>query len=1302
MKSSSTRTHYAKQSDTPSKLPSTRRSSKRDELVTLQYGKNCASNFAEFERGLEVIAGIEYGTLFTFARTGSYPVFINPRLETMELKRDREVLEAMNSIPDPIAQAARIAEIQAEYVMPQAEWDAYNESFREEWKATIKQNTSDKAKMTQDKAKLFWLMRGNMSIESTDKVREHMLDDWDQLKITQCPLTLYNAIKVTHTAFTTGANRNDASEAKRSYHEAKQGQFESLADYKDRMETMIRAMTSLGLAAPVDPAADMITGVNSTYMPAKCKIDDNHRMGGNYPATMFEAYKMLSELTPSSKGFENQNKAVFTTVSRAAPKKQFGANFAKPATEHEKEVKPSYVGKYGGKHGSKKDNTTHPRRQNSSSEKPKTVSTPVTRTYLTKEESEEVFNFTTLIYKSTNVEPGALKGVVLIDNQAQSSIFGNSDLLDHLTSKDSPSHYKGIGGRGEPQVTALQHGTFLDVIDVDYSPEADANILSWSHLRRQGFKTIYDEELDEFKLYVGNSFITFEPFRGLYAYRPETNTVLLTRKAEMELEMAAEVERRLAYPAKSGLENLMRSGAILNLPVGTEALNNLPVSIPHMQGKSPARIVGYPPAVYLESLQDKPRSTVLHCDLMFVKPNEVNLIFLVSVSDFGLTVTREIKNKGLGQLVRALCDTFKIFRSYSWKIRSVVSDGEGGIAAAMAVIEGPPHDPIGSGTHDGKVEERIRRIKDNLRSIAMSLPYKFGDALTTWAVLYSTYVLNLMPARVGCGMCPREILTGRKPEFKKVLPIAFGDFCQVQEKRTLKGVWTQRTVSALAILPSGNGPVRFVSLATGKIIFRSQFKIMKMIPYEYVILIQALQKRENFATELSLEDEESDEVEEPSYYITPPAIETPIEIVEERAPREDDPEIQAGTEIAEDARLVAKTLSNSGDPTVQEHPYSYIFMTTKESIDSFGFEATHVSVRKELQHMIDKGVFEVVNLSEHSKIDKQMIVPSKLFVKEKYGGVKLNEGPTLNFLGMNFDFGSDKKVRISIDIKDIVKGIDKTHTSPAGLNLFNARDDLPPIDGFEREKFHSTVAKLLYIAKRTRGDILLPVNYLCSRVLCPNQDDLVKLERILRYLNATKDMVLELTMLTNEDESVDLNFYVDASYATHSDMKSHSGVSASIGSGSLYVASTKQKCMSKSSTEAELIAVTDYIGEALQLKGVLEDITGRKINLVIHQDNQATMQIIKNGHTSGKSKHVKVRIEWIKERVDLGDFSFKYCSTKVMPPDGHTKPKQSEDFVLFRNGLGIKNFEMFKERVERNRNVNIDRASIETKHGFGG
>ena len=110
----------------------------------------------------------------------------------------------------------------------------------------------------------------------------------------------------------------------------------------------------------------------------------------------------------------------------------------------------------------------------------------------------------------------------------------------------------------------------------------------------------------------------------------------------------------------------------------------------------------------------------------------------------------------------------------------------------------------------------------------------------------------------------------------------------------------------------------------------------------------------------------------------------------------------------------------------------------------------------------------------------------------------------------------------------------------AGLNLFNSRDDLPSIDGAEREKAHSTVAKLLYVAKRTRGDIVLPVNYLCSRVLAPNADDFTKLERLLRYLKSTIDMDLELTMIANEDKAIDLN-------ANHIDMKSHSGVTASIG-----------------------------------------------------------------------------------------------------------------------------------------------------------
>ncbi len=51
--------------------------------------------------------------------------------------------------------------------------------------------------------------------------------------------------------------------------------------------------------------------------------------------------------------------------------------------------------------------------------------------------------------------------------------------------------------------------------------------------------------------------------------------------------------------------------------------------------------------------------------------------------------------------------------------------------------------------------------------------------------------------------------------------------------------------------------------------------------------------------------------------------------------------------------------------------------------------------------------------------------------------------------------------------------------------------------------------------------------------------------------------------------------YVDASYRVHADMKSHTGCVITLGKGPIFVRSAKQKLVSKSSTEAELIALSD-------------------------------------------------------------------------------------------------------------------------------
>ena len=76
----------------------------------------------------------------------------------------------------------------------------------------------------------------------------------------------------------------------------------------------------------------------------------------------------------------------------------------------------------------------------------------------------------------------------------------------------------------------------------------------------------------------------------------------------------------------------------------------------------------------------------------------------------------------------------------------------------------------------------------------------------------------------------------------------------------------------------------------------------------------------------------------------------------------------------------------------------------------------------------------------------------------------------------------------------------------------------------------------------------------------------------------TKDLKLHLTA---EKGVPVIKWWVDASYAVHHDMKSHSGAVLSLGGGCIYSKSAKQKINSKSSTEAELIAATDVSRQIL-------------------------------------------------------------------------------------------------------------------------
>ena len=164
--------------------------------------------------------------------------------------------------------------------------------------------------------------------------------------------------------------------------------------------------------------------------------------------------------------------------------------------------------------------------------------------------------------------------------------------------------------------------------------------------------------------------------------------------------------------------------------------------------------------------------------------------------------------------------------------------------------------------------------------------------------------------------------------------------------------------------------------------------------------------------------------------------------------------------------------------------------------------------------------------------------------------------------------------------------------------------------------YHHLVAKLLYLGKRTCPDILLAVCFLTTRVSQPDVDDWKKLGRCLRYLEETKKLYLTL----EADSLLNIKWWIDASFAVHNDMKSHTGAAVSMGKGMIYAMSNKQQINTRSSTEAELVGVNNAIGMALWIRQFMQEQGYNVTDNVIYQDNQSAMLLERYGRkSSGKN-----------------------------------------------------------------------------------
>ena len=285
-------------------------------------------------------------------------------------------------------------------------------------------------------------------------------------------------------------------------------------------------------------------------------------------------------------------------------------------------------------------------------------------------------------------------------------------------------------------------------------------------------------------------------------------------------------------------------------------------------------------------------------------------------------------------------------------------------------------------------------------------------------------------------------------------------------------------------------------------------------------------------------------------------------------------------------------------------------------------------------------------------------------LEKKFEKVTHEIGPELNYLGQHIKFNNDGSVDVTMDkmMEDIIndaielelidKHSNKRIKSPGSESLFNIDDELPLMNKEDSDTFHKMVARLLYLSKRVKPEMLLTISFLSTRVTKSTLEDMDKLKRVLEYLRNSQSDGMNGIKLKIGDKGMVVRAFIDAAYGVHEHSgKSQTGCTIKIGDASIFFHSSKQCIVVKSSTEAELVGMSDLANQVIHIQRILKELGYARNPAIIYQDNMSTITMIEKGKsTSMRTRHIDIRYFWLNEMIHNGEVNIQYLKTELMGP----------------------------------------------------
>lgn len=245
-----------------------------------------------------------------------------------------------------------------------------------------------------------------------------------------------------------------------------------------------------------------------------------------------------------------------------------------------------------------------------------------------------------------------------------------------------------------------------------------------------------------------------------------------------------------------------------------------------------------------------------------------------------------------------------------------------------------------------------------------------------------------------------------------------------------------------------------------------------------------------------------------------------------------------------------------------------------------------------------------------------------------------------------------------------------------------------PLSGQELQKYEGQatpnqiiayqrrIGSIIYPATTLRPDIAYAASRLAEFMQNPSPTHLSEAHRVIAYLYSTRYLAIEYSGLNPyQHQAKTLRVASDASFADdNATRRSTQGYLIKLFNGPITWQSSKQKTVSTSTTEAELLALSHVGKEVQHMTRIFESIRfDAEQTPEIECDNQQAVRIVSSEKPTitTKLRHVDIHQFWLRQEAQQGKFVIQWVPTAQMVADGLTKPLNKQAHKAFLEMLGL-------------------------------